>query len=357
MAEEKDIYIKLMEDLIGRIDTNAPIYEKNDNDYNTKLKKSCNQFNEIMLGEEQKSYEKQKRNLTLFVGTNSDSSRPDNILEPCPIYYPNRNNNDKFRYAFIGLNPYKDAKLQKPEVNSFPKGETTWLRWLKYNCPEDKKELIKDSIYCHIAYNALGPGKYYDWAFRLHQALFHNVIYDNWKEFIGDRSEEQMREFFMNEFWDNPILSAEIIPYKSSKYKVTKEVAKKFIDDIDGYKDYIQHLLDFIYKRTNQESIIFFFGHSANVIDILFAAKDFVPFWPQSCKTQKEFKKTYEERVYQKGNSGKDNIFYFFRSTDKEQGERKIVIAPFLMSKSGNISLKSNDLIKKIKNDETYLPR
>lgn len=353
----KDIYLKLMGDLIGKINLDSPICEEgNKNDYNYRLQESCEQFNRIMIEEKEKKKvlsQKEKEDISFSVGTSA--IRPGKILEPCPIYCPKEE--EIYRYVFVGLNPYKDKKFKDEGSNFFPQKSTKWIDWVNYNFPTDENTMRKRSIYTHISRNAVGRTKYYDWAFRLHQALFHDKrVFDSWSELVNEAHANNMEidQFFIKEFWEYPILSAEMIPYKSYSYGVTDNSARRFIKEVKGYKDYLVDLLTFIDNHTNEESIIFFLGHRENVANILWSVKDDISLLP-SCDSKKEFTSKYKKSIPNVNPKKGNNYFYFFQY-EKDNYMKKVVISPFLHYNGTDIALHQNNLINDIKNGKHFIP-
>ena len=192
---EKNIYIQLMEDLIGNINPDDPV-----RDYKKQLDESLSLFNADI--------KKSNSDNLFFAGPRKDYTNL--ILEPCPIFYAG-NLERKSKIVFLGINPFLDdeAKLKNKEVRNFECDKVTWADLARFNCPNGENE-ISDSIYRHIVDNAFNGSKYHGYAFRVYLALMHqNMIFDNWS---------QVKE--------------EAFRYAKGKYsKVTKSKYKEYLKD------------------------------------------------------------------------------------------------------------------------------
>lgn len=253
MAEEKDIYIKLMEDITGmdNIDPKASIF---DEEINANMVKSCQVLAEILGVAKANDAEK------ISVGINDEKH-----LEPCPIAYTGKLNGKNFRSVFIGLNPYSEGPR-----DDFP-DDMTWGDlanihhpndiWYGYSDDryiplEDTKKKFPRNNYWRVYGNKEGNRKwsdYYRLIFPIHVALHWNEINETfglkqfsiWSEFKKSyKNDKEVTNTILQILEKFPIANFEAIPYKSAKYN-TKNFQELFTRSNICHK-YMRYLTDFL---------------------------------------------------------------------------------------------------------------
>lgn len=309
----KDAYISLMELLLGTdIDASEPASK-----YDRELQSSCSFFNEAVSDDSSNASKK-----VFSVGLNKDY--PGKFLEPCPIFYTG-GLKEPFRVVFIGLNPHREP----PYLSA----NTTWQYLSNYHCTTSESIMV-ESNYKRIADTLLKYNEYFDPVFRIHQLLCHKTTYNRWTDIQDIIS----KEYFLKEINKFPIANIELIPYKSEKYSLNSEKAKKIERD-EKYIRYLDFVFNFIDENTNNDSWIIFLGDTPKVKRILYGFKN-----KKNSICPADVNKEFTQYEHAEKNSNKkgsyNNKFYGFKWGGSPNG-KKVFMSPFIYSQRGEIPLKS----------------
>ena len=269
-TEKKDIYIQLMEDLIGEIiKPKTPILQsaaaKADASENAKklddaLKRSCDEFVKN-LGIDK-----------ITVGSSSDDT--EGYIEPCPIQYTGNISDGKiFHSVFIGLNPHLEPHRLFPidttiaDLANFHHPNNIF-----YNCPTDRyapngeeKKIgeMKNNywrVFGHMEYGEKW-NYYYRQVILMHLALMSDNI--KIKKFTDWNKSDDLTYFFLEELKKHPILNLEPVPYKSTNFSIKEfknifdENEKKYNTEFaKKYRKYFYDMMHFIDEHSTDDAYI-----------------------------------------------------------------------------------------------------
>lgn len=272
MSEDwtKDIYIKLLGDLLGKELTNTKIYEpilhkensmkvSGEESIDEQLVKSCDALKDILKASEMR------------VGVHQG------YIEPCPISYTGAviTGKDKFRTAFIGLNPHLEPAKEFPEgttlvdlANLHHPDDLIYNREdYRRNNDNDKKRIFINNywrVFGHIEGKSAGAAwsRYYQTVIRVHLAFiseFENVKLNTWSEFKNDNEFQLTTEKILKLLKKYPMVNAELIPYKSVNYNMINftEIFKSPNQFAENYISYYRDVWRFIDKYSEDDAYVF----------------------------------------------------------------------------------------------------
>ncbi|WP_029542978.1 hypothetical protein [Selenomonas sp. AB3002] len=196
----------------------------------------------------------------------------ENGNEPFPFCYSGGNR--KAELVWIGLNP--GAPLDR--CKKWKWEDVRWQDIIDYCVPQkDIREDSTDTTYdTFLSKNKIElETDYYRYVLRMHMALMgKDEIYDTWPEVQamcaknkknGYDKEDTTAKLFLNRFTEKPVLTAEMIPYKSKRMQFT---AKELLDN-KKYMAYFKNLMEFIDAISVPTSWIVFFGAPDEILTIL----------------------------------------------------------------------------------------
>ncbi len=264
----EDIYLKLLDDIIGKKLTKEKIYIpilRN----SKSIKCYCNESINKQLVESCDELKRMLKAREMCVGVQDDG-----YIEPCPISYTGAviTGTDKFRTAFIGLNPH----LEPPKA--FPK-EATLADLANLHHPDDiihnreeYRRNIDNDIFINSYWRVFGhiEGKsgwsawspYYKTAIRVHLAFiseFDKIELNTWTKFRENKIFQLTTENILKILKQYPMVNAELIPYKSRKYNMNNftEIFASSNPFADMYINYYHDIWNFIDTHSENDAYIF----------------------------------------------------------------------------------------------------
>ena len=186
----------------------------------------------------------------------------ENGNEPFPFCYSGGNR--KAELVWVGLNP--GAPLERCKTWSWKKA--SWKDIIDYCVPHtDIRDKDDDSTYATFLDKSKKELEtdYYRFVLRMQMALLDDEVYDTWKQ-VQEKCKKNKREgyeeesttakLFLNRFATKPVLTAEMIPYKSKGM----QFAVKNLLDNPRYKAYFRTMIEFIESISVPDAWIIFFG-------------------------------------------------------------------------------------------------
>lgn len=242
--------------------------------------------------------------------------------EPCPFCFSRRG--AKAKMVWIGINPGKALDGHK----EFKWTESKWQDIVDYCIP--KSIYGEDSIYDRLVKGNNLNG-YYRLILRLFMQLQNEWPCDNekclWSDYKthykikGEKT--NIKELFFCYFDKNPVLTADLIPYKSKSLNMNVD---GLLED-DHYKSYFRHLIKIINDYSEEDAWVIFFKKPDDVKKLL---DKFTPQYSPSLNNLKKYK----------SKEGKDKEIYVYKVK-----KRRVVIMPF----GQNYDAKTDKLVKAIK--------
>lgn len=277
-----DIYITLLKDLIHE-------YSKDDKTYPIDIENTNSLFNDLNRTAFKQSVEKFSEILKKpFEGEINLDNRT--LVEPCPIAYTGKlGEKTKFRTIFLALNPHYEPPRIIEKIE-------TWQDLAYYHHPDDipddipdvKKKLFQENnmyrrVFGHMETNKNNNGwnPFYKYVFCLHMSLHKDKSFSTWvkiknKVKIEDHGQkmsnaekealksEKLSEDILNTLRSDEYLMAniEIVPYKTNSWKKGSGL-ENLPQKIPEYEKYIQHILKFIEKHSDENTYIIMAGEEA----------------------------------------------------------------------------------------------
>ena len=342
----KDIYLKLLGDLIGEKLTDADIYEPILH-YENKMKDSRGESINKLLVESCDDLKGILKTSEICVGAQHG------YVEPCPISYTGRviTGNDKFYTVFIGLNPH----LETPK--EFPPGTTLAdLANLHhpddiiYNREEYRKNIDNDIFinnYWRVFGNIEGKSKgrkwssYYKTVLRVHLALISEYKKDNvkiWSIFKGDRNDIELTNEILRLLKKFPMANAEFIPYKSQGYNMNNFSSifdkKRDSEFVNRYIKYFQDIWGFIDKHSRDDAYIIiptnYSSNTSSKQDNLDKVYDII-----KCQVQKMHGSLLGEKYIFKKDNGKEEKgeLILYKKSNPYKDKEKYKTSPMYLCK------------------------
>lgn len=241
--------------------------------------------------------------------------------EPCPFCHSRRD--AKAKMVWVGINPGAPVDNFK----QFYWEKTTWQEIIDYCVPKDIRT-DDDCLYARLVDKNGNVNGYFKLIMRMFMQLdneWPNNVGSCWGDYRKHykiKEKVPTRTMFLDYFYNKPVLSADLIPYKSQSISMK-------VDGLLGdayYKDYFQHLMKIILEYSEDDAWVIFFKQPDEVKKLM---DKFTPSWSPSKDNEKE----YDE------NDKKKKMYVY-----KFMG-RRIVIMPF----KRNYDSKTANLVKAIK--------
>ena len=342
-TEDKDIYVQLIEDVLGQeINPFTPILQSVE-EKNT-ASKEAKELDDALL----KSCEEFKKHFgfdEIIVG-----SAPQNevgYIEPCPVQYTGDiSNGKKFHCVIIGLNPHLDNHRWRPFESN-----TTFADLANFHHPNDVHNNYQSERYSSDGeiknnyWRVMGNMKYFEpknryrWSkyykdiIRLYLALLpkdleeiHNTNEDAYLDSLVEHTLDRMAEY--------PIANFEFIPYKSENFNIKKfmnilndeNLAADERNFADRYKKYIQDMVKFIDKYTSDDAyIIATASLKDNMFDSVYEILKRTLTNSHPDKEHDYFVYSLKDRDFE---HGKRLPYEFAHTYLFKWGNRKVIIAP-----------------------------
>ena len=326
---EKDIYIKLMEDITGlKIDPNTPILQSQE-----ELKGATEEAKKL---DEALKHSRDEFQNNLNIKDLRVGCAPENevgYVEPCPIQYMgNIKQGKKFHCVFLGLNPHLEPWRSFPVKSTFADlANFHHPDDVHYNLPKERYSpsgTMKNNYWRVMGNMEPEYGKawsdYYTFAIRIHLALLPNGsedIYNKWEDL---KSVPNLTNHLLAKLTEFPVANLELVPYKSTNFSISKfeNLFQEDNNDVFAkkYRAYFYDMMDFVNKYATDDAYIIATASTAT-LDVLY-------------KVLKRYKKTLF--------GTKEEHFFVYNKIKKQLdkgGKKPNELAPMYLFKWGNLKI------------------